>query len=100
MAPPRLGADPRLRGFPWWGEIPWAAWKVLLGTLAGAAAMRRWRAHITLGGIALCLAMWGACTNGGRFQGPVGTPAGNYTVTIGATSGTVTHSAQVGLNVR
>jgi hypothetical protein len=100
MVPPGSGPDSRWPRSPGGVKLPWLLWMVALSTLAGIAALRRRRAYIGLGGITLCLAMWAACTNGARFQGPVGTPAGSYTVTIGATSGTVTHSAQVGLTVR
>ena len=70
-------------------------------TLLGiTTAKRRRGAYIGLGGIVLSAVMWVACGNGARFGGPVGTPAGTYAVTIGGTSGSVTHNTQVSLTVR
>jgi hypothetical protein len=68
--------------------------------VAALIITRRRRVYLGLSGIALCAAMWVACGNGARFGGPVGTPAGTYAITVGGTSGSVTHSAQINLTVR
>jgi len=54
---------------------------------------------ILLFGALACVSCRGLQGNGGGGSGSPGTPVGAYNITVTATSGTVTHSTQVGLTV-
>ena len=100
MAPPRSGPGANWPGFGAGRNLSWILWMIAFTLLGITTAKRRRGAYIGLGGIVLSAVMWVACGNGARFGGPVGTPAGTYAVTIGGTSGSVTHNTQVSLTVR
>jgi len=69
--------------------------------LAAGKSLPRRRAVATLGlAIAMGLALIGCSTGGSSANTPAGTPAGTYQVTVTGTSGTVTHSVTVSLQVK
>jgi hypothetical protein len=72
----------------------------LLGLGVGASRKRRrWLAGALLGLIAGLILLQGACGSSRSTTPTGGTPAGTYTITITATSGTVSHQAAVQLIV-
>jgi hypothetical protein len=67
-----------------------------MGMLAFLNAKRRW-VWVQFGIVALFVLVWAGCS---RSTTTVGTPAGDYTVTITGTSGTITHSTDFALTVK
>jgi hypothetical protein len=96
MAPPGPAVD---RPFSHNPEIPvfWVVAILATAILALLAARRR-RVLLSFGLATLCVMMCVGCGSGRSFSGS-GTPAGTYTVTINATSGSVVHSTTVQLTV-
>jgi hypothetical protein len=77
--------------------------------LLACERMRQRRPFVTalLVGLIVCATLAAAGCGGGNAQGgggasspPVGTQAGNYVLTITATSGTITHTTTVSLTVQ
>jgi hypothetical protein len=66
-----------------------------------AVAMLRRRPITAAFGFAVILLVVSvACSGGGSSGTPVGTPAGNYQITVTGTSGSVTNSATLTLQVK
>jgi len=68
-----------------------------------ARPARPWRLWPAFGLLMLLVLAWGACGGGGGMNGgsdPNGTQTGNYTLTISAASGPVTHTTTVTLTVQ
>jgi len=75
----------------------------LLGTAFTVRKKRFW--SVVLGclvfsGLIFLAACGGSSSSGGGGGGQPGTPAGTYTITITAASGSLTHAATVSLTVR
>ena len=97
LAPmPALGPNysvPNLHGLI---SLLWLAAMFTMGMLAFLNAKRRW-VWVQFGIVALFVLVWAGCS---RSTTTVGTPAGDYTVTITGTSGTITHSTDFALTVK
>ncbi|HLW79513.1 MAG TPA: choice-of-anchor D domain-containing protein [Terriglobia bacterium] len=78
--------------------LPWLVVMIILALLALVTARRR-RVWVALGAVTLFVLLWAACGSGGKSFVTAGTPAGNYTITLSGTSGSVTRSATVTLTV-
>jgi hypothetical protein len=77
-------------------------WFSLLAFLALAGWAGRRRTRWALGGVFLSAALWTACGGGGAASAPAskpGTPAGDYTLSVTATSEGISRSATVSLRV-
>jgi hypothetical protein len=62
---------------------------------------RRRRALLRLALVTGLVLLWVACGAGGtQVDVPNGTPAGNYTLTLSGTSGSVTHNITASLTVQ
>ena len=78
----------------------WLAVIFILILLSGLAVARRRRPLMRLTLVTGVVLLWAACGGGNQVRVPNGTPAGSYTLTLTATSGTVTHKATANLIVR
>jgi Abnormal spindle-like microcephaly-assoc'd, ASPM-SPD-2-Hydin len=56
-------------------------------------------ATVMFGAVVASILLVAACNSGGQANVPAGTPAGAYQITVMATSGSITHSITVGLQV-
>lgn len=77
-------------------------WMVLLGMLAGAGLLAgRRRVKLALAAALLGVVMLPACGGGGtpKSLGQIGTPAGNYNLTVTVTAGSVTRTLALALRV-
>ena len=100
LAPPasRLKVDPMgaLKRI----GLPWLAWLIVLLALATVGIRRGQRRTKTVLGLAFGLALLlTSCGGGNLANTPPGTPAGTYQITVAATSGSITHTTTLTLNV-
>lgn len=103
LAPPMFHPGPLAPATPVWFGNPWLAALLLALLLTVMAGMRQRRAGLVLAAGLLVLLTWTACGGGGGGGGPpppTGTPAGTYTITVSAKSGSLTHPASVTLVVQ
>ncbi len=104
LAPPMSHRGPLPPATPVWFGNPWLAALLLTLLLAVEAGTRQRRAGLVLAAGLLVLLTWTACGGGGGGGGttppPTGTPAGTYTITVNAKSGSLTHPASVTLVVQ
>jgi hypothetical protein len=95
MAPPTPGPKDLLppAGMRW---MPW----LLALMMATMVLTARRRTALVLAAMMTVILIWSACGGGGTTAGvPRGTPVGNYTVTITATSGTTVKTTAVTVTV-
>ena len=80
-----------------------ALWVLALATLVALVCRTRWqrRWQLSIPPFALLVALWASCGGGGTKTpaSNAGTPAGTYTLTLTATSGSLTHQTTVNLAV-
>jgi hypothetical protein len=92
-------APPRVDG--WWWALVLAALAILVWQMR--ARKIRWAGALALAVLLTLIALHAGCGGGGGGSAPPpsnpGTPLGTYTVTVSATSGTVTRTAVVTLTV-
>jgi hypothetical protein len=103
LAPP--GAGPKLNLPRLFTQVrpTWFLWLLLLVvTFSASQAMeRRRRALLRLLVVAGLMLLWAGCASGGsQVNVAAGTPAGNYTLTLSATAGTITHNTTANLTVQ
>ncbi|PYV27691.1 MAG: hypothetical protein DMG24_03995, partial [Acidobacteria bacterium] len=80
--------------------LPWLGLMLALAALALVTARRRRAWLVAFSAATLFVLVWAACGNGVPFNNTAaGTPAGNYTLTLKGTSGSVSHTVQVPLKV-
>jgi hypothetical protein len=75
-------------------------WLIALLTLATVATYKRRPAMAGFGLVAILLLVLVGCSGGNSAGVPAGTPAGTYVITVTGTSGTVTNSTTVTLQVK
>jgi hypothetical protein len=99
VAPPgsRIKIDP-FGGFRHFRGT-WLAWLAVVLMLTTIGFLRRRPISATFGFAVVLLLVMGACSGSGTPGVPVGTPAGSYQVTVTGTSGSVTSSTQLTLQV-
>jgi hypothetical protein len=96
MAPPAPGPGDF---FPRNG-LRWAPWLAVLLALAMLATTRRKRAALMLAAMMAVMVFWTACGSGGTVANvPRGTPAGSYSITVTATSGSTSQTTAAVLKV-
>ncbi len=101
MAPPSMRLPPPGVG----GHVraPWLLWLLILAMLGSATLLARRRTAWGLTVALLSVMLWAACGGGGGGgfvpQPQPGTPAGTYTITVSATAGGVTRTADLSLTV-
>jgi hypothetical protein len=101
IAPPvtRIKIDPMslLRHFSW----TWLLWMIAIFMVVTVASVRRRPMTAAFGFAVVLLLVSAACGAGGSAPGvPAGTPAGTYQITVTATSGNVTTTMQVPVQVK
>lgn len=67
---------------------------------SGLSRRRRWLMAIIVGVLLSGVALQSACSNTSNTSTTTGTPAGTYTITVNATSGSATRTTAVTLNVK
>jgi hypothetical protein len=94
---PRIKIDP-FGGFRHFTGT-WLAWLAVVLTLVTIGLVRRRPISAAFGFAVVLLMVMGACSGSGTPGVPVGTPAGTYQITVTGTSGSVTSSTQLTLQV-
>jgi hypothetical protein len=79
---------------------PYLAWLALFFLIAVVAKSRRRPGFAGIGLVVLLVCMAGGCGGGNSTGVPAGTQAGTYTITIAATSGSLTHDTTLTLVVK
>jgi hypothetical protein len=79
---------------------PWLAWLAIFFLIAVLAQSRRRPGFAGIGFVVLLVCMAAGCGGGNSTGVPAGTQAGTYTVTIAATSGSLTHNTTLTLVVK
>jgi len=101
MSPPGRTPWPRLPGF----KAAPIAWTVMFVALLAMAILMarsrrpRWALAVLPLALLAMLAV-AACGGGSGYANPTGTPAGNYTITVAGTSGSLSHTSTIGLGVK
>jgi Beta-propeller repeat len=80
--------------------MPYLAWLTLFFLIAVLAQSRRRPGFAGIGFVVLLVCMAAGCGGGNSTGVPAGTQAGTYTVTIAATSGSLTHNTTLALVVK
>jgi hypothetical protein len=80
--------------------VPYLAWLTLFFLIAVLAQGRRRPGFAGIGFVVLLVCMAAGCGGGNSTAVPAGTQAGTYTVTIAATSGSLTHNTTLTLVVK
>ncbi len=101
MTPPGNNPWPR---FPSFKAAPTLWWLALLGVVAMAALLAcsrrpRWALAVLPLMLFAMLAV-SACGGGSGYSNPTGTPAGNYSISVTGTSGTLSHTTTINLTVQ
>jgi hypothetical protein len=80
--------------------VPYLAWLTVFFLIAVVAQSRRRPGVAGIGFVVLLLSTAAGCGGGNSTGVPAGTQAGTYTVTIAATSGSLTHNTTLTLVVK
>jgi len=80
--------------------VPYLAWLMLFFLIAVLAQSGRRPGFAGIGFVVLVVCMAAGCGGGNSTGVPAGTQAGTYTVTIAATSGSLTHNTTLALVVK
>jgi len=78
----------------------WLMWLIVLFMVLTVAVLRRRPFTASFGFAVVILLVSVACSGGSSSGVPVGTPAGNYQITVTGTSGSVTNSTSLTLQVK
>jgi hypothetical protein len=99
MLPPsfRINSRPAVR---WYPVMQYLSWLILLLLAVVLTQIRRRPALSRVGLVALLICAVAGCGGGNSTGVPAGTQAGTYTITVEATSGSLTHDVVLTLDVK
>jgi hypothetical protein len=90
----RVGPFERLR-YP----VPWLAWLSVFAVLAILGGFTRRLRKVAFGAVVILVFAGVGCNSGNPSGVPAGTPAGAYQITVTGTSGAITHTTTLNLQV-